>query len=49
MQTTEEVYFLVRTGTWGPEELDSWIQGRIDAVLYGEEEISYDDEDEEIK
>ena len=50
MQTTEEVYFLVRTGVWGQEELDNWIQTRIDAVLYGEEEdIGYDDEDEEIE
>jgi hypothetical protein len=48
MTTTEEVYFLVRTGTWGQEELDKWIQERIDAVLYGEEEeIGYEEEDEE--
>ena len=48
MTTTEEVYFLVRTGTWGPEQLDTWIQERIDAVLYGEE-VDYDNEEEEFK
>ena len=46
MQTTEEVYFLVRTGTWSPEELENWVQQRHDEFLYGNNGVW---EDEEIE
>ena len=38
MTTTEEVYFLVRTGTWSQEDLENWIQQRHDQFLYGDNE-----------
>ena len=32
MTTLNEVYFLVRVGSWDEDALDDWIQERIDAV-----------------
>lgn len=30
--TTEEVYFLVRVGSWSQQELEQWVQARIEEV-----------------
>lgn len=29
IQSTDEVYFLVRTGTWGQADLEDWCQRRM--------------------
>ena len=30
MTTTAEVYFLVRVGSWDEDDLENWVQERID-------------------
>ena len=43
LPSVHEVYFLVRTGTWGEEDLDNWLQASIDAHW---DEEDYDIEDD---
>ncbi len=45
IQSVQEVYFLVRTGSWSEEDLNNWLQASIDSYYNDSEDIEdYDKE-----
>jgi hypothetical protein len=43
--TTEEVYFLVRVGSWDQVQLEAWVVERINESVFEEEYAEEYDED----
>lgn len=41
--STEEVYFLVRVGSWDQQQLEAWVQDRIHAEYNDDYEETDDD------
>ena len=46
MTTTDEAYFLVRVGTWSQDDLEAWVQKRIDAQMFDEDDWKEEDDDD---
>lgn len=45
--SVHEVYFLVRTGTWGEDDLNTWLQQNLDAH-YEDDDLGEYQEDWDI-
>lgn len=46
--SVHEVYFLVRTGTWSEEDMNTWLQANIEASQYDEDDFNEYEKDWEF-